>query len=109
VSCTNHVGVAATIGVEHTVATINAPGDYMFCVDLANLVAGDTVELRVKNRILPAGTTRGYFVETFAGPPSADEQIACSVPFRVQRQGITTIKQTAGTGRVFPWELWKID
>jgi hypothetical protein len=109
VACTAHVGSAATIGVEHTVATINAPADYIFCVDLANMASGDTVELRVKNRILAGGTTRGYYIETFTGAQPTDTLIVCSIPFRVQRQGITSIKQTTGTGRLFPWELWKVD
>ncbi|MGH3899322.1 MAG: hypothetical protein ACRDTA_13990 [Pseudonocardiaceae bacterium] len=37
----------ATIGTEHTLATVTDPGMYVQRVDLANMVAGDVVELRV--------------------------------------------------------------
>ena len=95
----------AVISTEHTLATTSGPGVYVFWVDKANLASGDTVELRLKTKILGGGTVRVLYIDTFTGAQPVDDMLTCSVPV-VSDQAVTfTLKQTAGTGRQFPWKV----
>lgn len=96
----------ATISTEHTLATITAAGIYQLKVDLGNLAAGDTVELRVYGKVRSGDTERLEWGPVSYGPivPSmlipVSPAIVTAVSFRA------TLKQVAGTGRTFPWAVY---
>jgi hypothetical protein len=96
----------AVIGTEHTLATITAAGIYQLMTDIANLAAGEIVELRAYGKARSGDTERlmwgpvsyGPIVPSQLLPPSPAIVTAVSLRF--------TLKQTAGTGRAFPWAVY---
>jgi hypothetical protein len=96
----------ATISTEHTLATITTAGIYQLMTDLGNLAAGDIVELRAYGKARSGDTERlmwgpvsyGPIVPAQLLPPSPAIVTAVSLKF--------TLKQTAGTGRAFPWAVY---
>lgn len=102
----------AVITTEHTLLDIAVAGSFVFEVDKINLAAGDVVELRVYAIILTGGTRRVAYFELYEGAQPADDMIAISVPISNELTDAGalrfTLKQTAGTGRNFPWKVLKI-
>ncbi len=96
----------AVISTEHTLATDITAQTYVFVVDCANLVAGDTVELRLYTKCLSGGTERLAYYRSYANVQG--EPIKYSVPVPADISCKATLKQTAGTGRAFPWSLLQI-
>lgn len=99
----------ATINTEHTLNATSpntVDGVYQFWVDTANMVAGDTLELRVKEKVISAGTQRLVYLATQVGATLEKAQV---IPSVVLLHGWDfTLKQTTGTGRDFPWSIRKI-
>lgn len=94
----------AVIGTEHTLATSTNNGTFYLQVRCNNMVAGDVVELRLYTMTLTGGTLELTWKTTIG--PSPPTNIVC--PFPAQPSDISiraTLKQTAGTGRVFDWKL----
>ncbi|MGH3946351.1 MAG: hypothetical protein ACRDSI_15080 [Pseudonocardiaceae bacterium] len=58
----------ATIGTEHTLATVTDPGMYVLRTDLADMVAGDVVELRVYAKARTTDTERLMYGPAVYGP-----------------------------------------
>lgn len=102
---------AATVGTEHFESSPNIAGTFTFHVDLVNMVAGDTVELRVYQMILTGGTQRVAYFKSYTGAQPTDDLIAISVPISNELTDTNalrfSIKQTAGTSRNFPWKVLK--
>ncbi|MGH2359054.1 MAG: hypothetical protein ACRDGM_00705 [bacterium] len=97
----------ATLGVEHTLATITTAGTYVLNVDAANLVNAETLTLRLKSKTLSGGTLRLTYENKFRhiqGQPSI-----FSVPVPTLIEVVATLQQDGGTGRAFPWNLIRID
>ena len=103
---------AATIGTEHTLADVAIAGTFTLHVDKNAMAAGDTLELRVYQIVLTGGTRRVAYRDTFSGVQSADDLIAIDVPISNDLTDAGslrfTLKQTAGTGRSFPWKVLKL-
>jgi hypothetical protein len=95
----------AVIGTEHFVANIVTDGVYVFVVDIAAMLAGDTLELRGYSNILSGGTSRVVYMESFQDAPSPDDMIQISIPLPLDQVGGFTIKQTSGVGRAYPWKV----
>ncbi len=92
------------IATEHTLKADTASGAYELHVDAGAMIAGDTIEIRLKEPVLLAGTVRAALYATFAGA-IAEPNIKVLGPAAFD-QGVTaTLKQTAGVGRSFPWKL----
>ena len=96
----------AEIGTEHTLTTQTAAGVYVLVVSTANLVNGEIVELRLKTKVNSSGTSRQAYMETYANVQG--DPIKYSIPVPVDTQIVATLKQTAGTGRNFRWNLLKM-
>lgn len=100
---------AATISTEHTLLDIAIAGTFVFEIDPAAMAAGDILELRIYKKILSGGTLRVAYPMRYDGAQPADEMIKCSVPFSndlVEAASCrVTLKQTAGTGRSYPWKV----
>lgn len=98
---------AATIGTEHTLTTSAAAATHVLLVDLNNLALGDTVELRVKTKVLTGGTTNAVYTSTFSHNQANPVVQAIPVPSMFSFEA--SLKQTAGTGRSFPWSVLTLD
>jgi len=97
----------AVIGTEHVLATITVAGDYQLKVDMSNMALGDIVELRVKDKVRATGTSAEYVMKAFAHVQ--DPPVVASVPIDILNEGIFTLKQVAGIGRTFNWEISQVD
>lgn len=93
----------AVISTEHTLSTITDAGSYALYVDTANMVLGDELELRVKYKVTSAGTTREMQVAVYAHVQG--QPVKASIPVSSINECVFTLKQTAGTGRAFDWEI----
>ena len=94
----------ATIDTEHTLATVTAVGIYQLVVDVANLALGDTLELRVYGKARSTDTER---LEQFVSIEHAQTiDLARLLPVISPHHVKFTLKQTAGTGRAFPWAVY---
>lgn len=99
----------AVISTEHTLLDVAVAGSFVFEVDTINMAAGDTLELRIYAIILTAGTRRVAYVKSYTGAQNADDLIKIAVPISNELTDAGalrfTLKQTAGTGRNFPWKV----
>jgi hypothetical protein len=106
-----HGSQTAVINTEHTLADTSAAGTYQLSVDPINMAAGDSVTLRIYEMVLTSGTRRVVYCATFTGVQPTDDMIKISIPISTALTDSgavrATLQQTAGTGRVFPWNLKK--
>jgi len=100
-----------TVGTEHTLVDISAPGTFTMHVDSDAMVAGDALELRVYQMILTGGTRRVAYLQVYYDVQVADDKIKISVPISNELSDAGslrfTLKQTAGTTKNFPWKVLK--
>lgn len=95
---------SATIGTEHTLGTsIAAAGTFILAVNTTNLANGDVLELRAKTKVLTGGSEAVYILATYAHAQS--EPVKMSIPIPSLYSLTFTLKQTAGTGRAFEWNI----
>jgi hypothetical protein len=101
----------ATITTEHTLLDIAVAGTFTLHVDKNAMAAGDVLELRVYQIVLTGGTRRVAYFARYTDAQSADDLIAISVPISNELTDAGalrfTLKQTAGTGRAYPWKCLK--
>lgn len=98
----------ATISTEHTLnATSPETTDCImqFFLDVANMAQDDDLEIRVKEKVISSGTQRLVFFATLA---DAQAEAFVTPPLQLLHGWDVTIKQTAGTGRSFPWSIRKV-
>lgn len=94
----------ATINTEHALGSaITAAGVYVLAVDTSNMVNGDVLELRIKTKVKSGSTSRVEYFATFAHAQS-DPNKKC-IPVPIDTEFVATLKQTAGTGRSFDWNI----
>lgn len=99
----------ATISTEHTLNSTSpetTDGVYQLFIDLANMVAGDVLEIRIKEKCRTGDTIRQLLLATLSGAQS--DPLWASPSFVLMNGWDMTIKQTAGTGRAFPWSIRKV-
>jgi hypothetical protein len=97
----------ATLNTEHTLATITDAGIYVLNVDVAALVNGETLQLRIKVKTRSGDSSRLAYHAVYkhvVGEPSV-----FSVPVPVIAEGVFTLEQNGGTGRAFPWNILQLD
>jgi hypothetical protein len=97
----------SVIGTEHTLATDTTNATFYFEVDITNLANGDILELRIYTMTLNGGTLRLAWKSTY-GPVPPINDIAASPPQPSDQSYRATLKQTAGTGRAWPWKVLRI-
>lgn len=95
----------ATIGTEHTLSTPTTSATYVLSVDCVNFVNGDLVELRCYDMV-DGVNYRQMWKGTYQHAQINNAKV--SPPIAVTTQAKFTLKQTAGTGRVFPWSVRRI-
>lgn len=101
----------ATISTEHTLLDVAVAGTFTLHVDTNIMAAGDLLELRVYQIILTGGTRHVAYFAQFFGDQATDDEVKISVPISNELTDAGslrfTLKQTAGTGRAFPWKVLK--
>ena len=93
----------ATISTEHTLATVTAAKTLQLVVDVANMVNGDELELRIYSKARSTDTERRLYFATFSNIQSLE--LLASLAVVSPHYAKFTLKQTAGTGRAFPWAV----
>jgi hypothetical protein len=99
----------ATINTEHT---LNSPtpnttdGVFQVFIDVSAMVAGDVLELRIKEKCRAADTIRQALMSTLAGVQS--DPLWVSPSLILMHGWDVTLRQTAGTGRAFPWSIRQV-
>jgi hypothetical protein len=94
---------SATVGTEHSLATITTSRVLVLTVDAVNMANGDALELRVKTRVLSGGTNRLAYMASYANVQA--DPVKISVPVVSMHSCEFTLKQTAGTGRGYDWSV----
>lgn len=108
---------SATLNTEHTLngSAFTDSGVYVLMVDTRNMVNGDELELRAYVKTL-TGDANGFlaYSPTYAqqqgdgaapGSSGSGDSVKISVPIPSPYSITFTLKQTAGTGRDFPWRV----
>jgi predicted component of type VI protein secretion system len=99
----------ATISTEHV---LNSPtpnttdGIFQVFIDVSAMVAADVLELRIKEKCRAADTIRQVLMSTLAGVQS--DPLWVSPSLILMHGWDVTLKQTAGTGRAFPWSIRQV-
>lgn len=97
----------ATISTEHTLTTWTGAGVFVLAVDLANLTGSDSVELRLYGKARSGDTERLITKATYGPGGPLVAPLVQSIPVVSPHYLRATLKQTAGTGRAFPWALYE--
>lgn len=92
---------SATIATKHSLYATTAGSTYVLMVDTNNLALGDVVELSIDVAFASGGTRRQTYLTTYAHAQGDPGKI--SVPVIAPYGAEFFLKQTAGTGRSFPW------
>jgi hypothetical protein len=95
----------ATISTEHILASPTTVATYVLAVDTINLTLGDLVELRVYDMV-DGVNFRQVWKAAYQHAQINNGKV--SPPLAVTTQAKFTLKQTAGTGRAFPWSVRRI-
>ena len=102
---------SATVTTEHTLLDVAVAGTFTLHIDSVNMVAGDSLELRIYQIVLTGGTRRVAYFQSYFGAQSADDLVKISVPIsnELTDSGSLrfTLKQATGTSRNFPWKVLK--
>lgn len=95
----------ATVGTEHTLATITTAKTFALKVDISALVASERVQLKIKQKALSAGTSRISWSAVYSWLDAGVTPIIVSPPQLAPVEYVVTLKQLTGTGRSFPWAV----
>ena len=98
----------ATISTEHTLATLATGGVFVLAVDISALTGADVVELRVYGKARSSDTERLVHRGTYGPGGPVALPLVMSVPIVSPHHFKATLKQTAGTGRSFPWAIYEV-
>lgn len=91
----------AVISTEHTLASVTSAGVFVLQVEVSNMANGDYAEVVVKVRQTSGGAYKqqSYSLYAHAQADVIQQSVPIVAPFGIE----FTLKQTAGTGRDFPW------
>lgn len=99
------------IGAEATLNTVTpetTDGVYQLVVDTTTLAAGDTLEIRIKEKVISGATQRGGLIQTLVNAQATDDRLWFSPSLILLHGWDMTLKQTAGTGRSIPWSIRRV-
>lgn len=101
----------ATISTEHTLnADWTTAKTRVVTINLGNMALGDTVEIRLYNKVLTGDTVGSTVLQDLATFQHVQSQPVLQIPpIVVAYGGRVTLKQTAGTGRNFPFNITTLD
>jgi hypothetical protein len=99
----------ATINTEHFLGTDPdvTDGVFQFWVELSTMADGDTLEIRLYEKIRAAGDTAQQ-LHMWQLRDAQSDDIWASPTVILLNGWRFSIKQTAGTGRAFQWSIRKV-
>lgn len=103
-------GTHTSDGTETFVSSPNVAGVFTFHVDLNDMTAGDSVELRVYQMVLTAGTARVVWYDKLWDTQVADAKIAVSDPISNELTDTNSLRfsikgETASGTISLPWKV----
>lgn len=96
-------GTTTTDGTEQTLATDTANHTYVFVIDTNAMVNGDTIEIKLKTKVLSGGTSRIAYYMSYSNAQGRPQKYSVPVPANIEL--VVTLKRTAGSDRAYPWAL----
>ena len=96
---------SATVGSETTIVDLTANKHYDFYIDCSNLQTGESIEIRLKMKVLTGSTLK---VKEFGviAYPTTDQEV-WHLPWEASAyQWRVTGKQVGGTTRDFDWIVY---
>lgn len=90
-------------GTEQQLATGTTAGTYELVVDRSNMADGDTLVLNIYDQVTSSSSL--VLARSVSFNNAQTEIVTKSIPFTCTHQYKVTLQQTAGTNRVWPWEL----
>lgn len=101
-------GSILTTAAEQNLLTTaeQTPGIYVLVVDANAMVGGDTVVLRLKEKVRSTSTSRARKKTTLTG--AQDPAVVEVGPIEITHELQATIQRTAGTDRTFDWQIRRI-
>ena len=96
-------GTTTTDGTEQTLFTDTTAKVYVLAIDTNAMVNGDTIEIKLKTKVLTAGTSRIAYYVTYSHVQGQPQKYSIPIPADIELVG--TLKRTAGTDRAYPWAL----
>ncbi len=106
-SVSNSGSQTATLATEHVLATVITAGQYQCVVDVANLVLGETLTLKIYGKARTGDTER--LIKEYGVTNAQDEALIQLDPIVSPHHLKFTLEQNGGTGRAFPWAVYAID
>lgn len=94
---------ATTLATEHSLYAATASGVYTLSVDASALLTGETLTLKIKKKVLTAGTIRLAYSARFKH--ALDAPIIESPPIACPFGATFTLQQDGGTARSFDWSV----
>ena len=95
--------VVSALNNEYALSSPTTAGSRILTVDATSLVSGDTLTLRVKEKVLSGGTVGLVKEVTLYGP--VYEGIVKGLPFTSPYGCTYTLTQSTGTLRSIPWRI----
>lgn len=83
-----------------------APGIYILTIDANAMQAGDTIVVRLKEKVRAASTSRTRVKTTVSG--AQDPAVLSFGPIEITHELQATIQRTAGVDRAFDWQIRRI-
>lgn len=100
-------GSTTTDGTEQTLATVTDPEVLQLTVDVANLVNGDVIELRIYGKARSSDTERLMWGPVRVGPVAPITKLLPGPAMLSPHHFKATIKRIAGTDRAYPWAIYE--
>lgn len=94
---------AATISTEHSLTQQTTTGIFVLEVDVSAMQSGDTLILRLKDKVLSGGASGITQQATLTGVQDVVHWRSDAIPVDVEI--VATLLQSAGVGRSYPWKL----
>lgn len=97
---------ATTVGsTPDTLLSTTDAGTYILSLDCSALADDEVLIIRIRRKILTAGTVRTAYCWQVVGTLPADDAIQISVPITTAFGADFTINQPNGSTRNIPWEV----
>ena len=96
-------GDKTATGSEDTLTTQTSAGVYILVVDTTNLASGDSVTLKLYTKNQSGDSSVLAYSSVFTGAQDEPQKVSPGLP--IDTEIVCTLEQTAGTNRVFPWNL----
>lgn len=84
----------------------NTPGIYVFVGDFNAMGGGDTIVVRLKEKVRGTSTSRTRVKTTLSG--AQDPAVVAVGPVEIANELQATIQRTAGTDRAVDWQIRRL-